>query len=163
MALGFVRRNLQNCPKETRLTAYISLVHSLLEYGASIWDPFDHKKDIDKLEIIQRQAARFVTRDYRSREPGCVTKMLKDLDLATLQSRRRNLRLSFLFKIVVGLTPAIPPDKYLEPIQNKRKITVKTFSDCVSKNIVDRFVTNLLEPLKYHLIKDQININNPFL
>ena len=112
MALGFVRRNLQNCPKETRLTAYISLVHSLLEYGASIWDPFDHKKDIDKLEIIQRQAARFVTRDYRSREPGCVTKMLKDLDLATLQSRRRNLRLSFLFKIVVGLTPAIPPDKY---------------------------------------------------
>ena len=35
-ALGFIRRNLQQCPQETRLQAYISLVRSQLEYGAVI-------------------------------------------------------------------------------------------------------------------------------
>ena len=96
--LGFVRRNLQNCPKQTRLIAYVSLVRSLLEYGSTIWDPHT-QKEVDKLERIQRQAARFVTRDYHSKDPGCVTKMLRELNLPTLQQRRKNLRLTFLFKI----------------------------------------------------------------
>ena len=68
--------------------------------------------------------------------------MLSDLKLPTLQQRRRNLRLSFLFKIAEGLTPSIPPDMYLKKIQDKRKITARNFSDCVSKNIVEKFVTN---------------------
>ena len=143
--LGFLRRNLQNCPKQTRLTAYISLVRSLLEYGATIWDPHV-KKDIDKLEKIQRQAARFVTRDYRSRDPGCVTQMLADLRLPTLQERRRNLRLTFLFKIAEGLLPGIPPDKYLTPIKQKRKIKAKTFDNCVASNIVVNYTTNNSRP-----------------
>ena len=111
--LGFVRRNLQKCPKQSRLTAYISLVRSLLEYGAIIWDPHV-QKEVDQLERIQRQAARFITRDYFSKEPGCVTKMLKDLNLPSLQLRRRNLRLSFLFKVVEGMIPAIPPGQIEE-------------------------------------------------
>ncbi|MCP3851690.1 MAG: hypothetical protein GY694_15840 [Gammaproteobacteria bacterium] len=137
-SLGFIRRNLQNCPKETRLTAYLSLVRSLLEYGAIIWDPYT-QKEIDKIERIQRQAARFITRDYRSREPGCVTKMLEDLQLPSLQLRRRNLRLQFFFKIANGLLPAIAPDQYLVPIVNKRKIKPKSFDNCISKNIVTKF------------------------
>ena len=34
--IGFLRRNLQHCPKECRKNAYISLVRSVLEYGATI-------------------------------------------------------------------------------------------------------------------------------
>ena len=145
--LGFIRRNLQNCPKQTRLTAYTSLVRSLLEYGAIIWDPYTQKEN-DKLEKIQRQAARFITRDYRSRDPGCVTNMLSDLNLPTLQSRRRNLRLTFMFKIVTGLTPAIPPHTYLEQNINKRQIKATTFDNCISKNIVEQYVTNNTKPFK---------------
>ena len=115
-----MRRNLTNSPQQSRLTAYISLVRSLLEYGAIIWDPH-LKKDIDRLERIQRQAARFITRDYFSRDPGCVTKMLKDFNLPTLQERRRNLRLSFLFKIAEGMLPSLPPETYLTPIETKEK------------------------------------------
>ena len=36
------------CPKETHLSAYISLVRSTLEYGAVIWDPFT-QNEIDKI------------------------------------------------------------------------------------------------------------------
>jgi hypothetical protein len=34
--------------------AYISLVRSVLEYGATIWDPYQ-KNDIEKLEKIQEE------------------------------------------------------------------------------------------------------------
>jgi hypothetical protein len=105
--LGFIRRNLQKCPKSLRLTACTSLVCSSLEYGAVVWDPFT-QNEIDKIERIQRQAAHFITSDYRSREPGSMTKMLKDLDLTTLQQRIKELRLTFLFIIAEGLVPAIP-------------------------------------------------------
>ena len=46
-----------------------------MEYGAIVWDPYT-TSDINKLERIQRRAARFITGDYKSREEGSVTKML---------------------------------------------------------------------------------------
>ena len=58
--LGFLRRNLKACLPKLRETAYFSLVRSSLEYSSAVWDPF-RQKDIDKLEKIQRAAARFVT------------------------------------------------------------------------------------------------------
>ena len=60
-----------------------------------------------KLEIIQRQGARFITNDYKSREVGSMTKMLEELDLKPMHQRRKDLRLTFLYKIVEGLVPAV--------------------------------------------------------
>ena len=139
--LGFIRRYLHHCPAKTRKSAYISLVRSTLEYGAIIWDPF-LQSDIDKLERIQRKAVRFIKRDYRTRTPGCVSQMLSDLDLASLQQRRKELRLTFIFRIVGGLVPAIPSQHYLTPIRNKRKVKPRQFSDFVATNLVDSAVTN---------------------
>ncbi|XP_076449970.1 uncharacterized protein LOC143286316 [Babylonia areolata] len=76
--LGFLRRNLRNCPKDCRRLAYTALVRSKLEYSATVWDPHQ-RQDIEKLERVQRQAARFITGDYKSRNPGCVSGMLKEL------------------------------------------------------------------------------------
>ena len=59
-----------------------------VEYGCSAWDPHQ-SNDIDKLERTQRRAARFITKDYKSGEPGSMTKMLVDIDLPTLESRRK--------------------------------------------------------------------------
>jgi hypothetical protein len=56
-----------------------------MEYGAIIWDPYN-KNDINKLENLQRRGARFITKDYKSREEGSMTKMLRDLDLPLLQT-----------------------------------------------------------------------------
>jgi hypothetical protein len=38
--LRFIWRNLQHCPRESRRTAYIALVRSIMEYGSIIWDPY---------------------------------------------------------------------------------------------------------------------------
>ena len=71
-SLGMLRRNLRFCPETCRKRAYTSLVRSLLEYSSTVWDPHV-QKEIDKIEGIQRRAARYIKRDYRSRNPGCVT------------------------------------------------------------------------------------------
>ena len=139
--LGLLRRNLQKCPPNCKKIAYLSLVRSTLEYGSTIWDPY-HKGEIEQLEIIQRRAARFITGDYKSRETGCVTNMLKQLDLPSLQERRRQLRLASFYKIVEGLVPALPADQYLTPIPgSKRTIKATSFPDFISTNIVERHQT----------------------
>ena len=57
--IGFLRRNLKSCPQDCRKSAYISLVRSVLDYGSIIWDPY-LSRDIEKLERVQRQAARLL-------------------------------------------------------------------------------------------------------
>ena len=59
--LGFLRRNLKGFPSKLKEIAYFSMVRSLLEYSCPVWDPY-RQGDIDKLNKIQRAAARFVTK-----------------------------------------------------------------------------------------------------
>ena len=132
--LEFLWRNLQHCPRECRRTAYIALVRSIMEYGSIIWDPYT-KQEITKLESIQRREARFITKDYKSRE-GCMTKMLNELNLPTLQSRRQKQRLIFFYKVVEGQVPAMPPDQFVKYQKSKRQIRAKRFDNCITNNIV---------------------------
>ena len=130
--LGFLRRNLRHCPMPCRKNAYLALVRSKLEYGSVVWDPY-LKNDIDRLERVQRSAARFITGDYKSRHEGCVTNMLTDLDLPSLEKRRRQQRLTFLYKVVKGHVPASNIEHYLRAQRPKRTIRAKQFEDFVKK------------------------------
>ena len=75
--LGVIRRNLNKCPTHIKAVAYTSLVRPILEYASAAWDPHS-QNNIKSLERIQRQAARFC-KNYYSREPGSVTKLLQEL------------------------------------------------------------------------------------
>ena len=118
--LGFLRRNLHQCPQECKQLAYLAMVRSTLEYGCLIWDPYTNK-NIDKLERIQKRAARFIKDDYKSRESGCVTNMLKDLELKPLQERRKHIRLTMFYRLVLAIASA----DYLKETMNKRKRKAK--------------------------------------
>ncbi|KAH3886527.1 hypothetical protein DPMN_010538 [Dreissena polymorpha] len=74
---------------------------------------------IDRLESVQRSAARFITKDCRSRLPSCGADMLHKLDLPPLQDRRRVHGFTMLFKEVKGHVPAplITIEHYLEPLR----------------------------------------------
>ena len=74
-SVGFLRRNLRGCPSDVEAKAYTTLVRPVLEYESSVLDQYTIQQ-INALERVQRQAARFVTADYFSRNPGCVTNML---------------------------------------------------------------------------------------
>ena len=61
--LSFLRRNLKGSPEKLNLTAYFSLIRSFMEYGATVWDPYQ-KYNSDMVERVQRRAARFVKSRY---------------------------------------------------------------------------------------------------
>ena len=131
--LGFLRRNLQHYPRECWRTSNIALVRSIMEYGSIIWDPYT-KQEITKLESIQRRGARFITKDYKSREEGCMTKMLNELNLPTLQSKTQKQRLIFFYKVVEGQLRTMLPDLFVKYQKSKRQIRAKKFDNCVTNN-----------------------------
>ena len=61
--LSFLRRNLKGCPEKLKQTAYFSLIRSSMEYSSTVWDPYQ-KYNGDKVERVQRRAARFVKSWY---------------------------------------------------------------------------------------------------
>ena len=67
--LAFLCRNLKYCPSKLKELAYNSLVRSTLEYvGLYQYCMNPHLvKDIMKLEVVQRRAARFVVGDFCKR------------------------------------------------------------------------------------------------
>lgn len=115
--LGFIRRNLKECPRKLKETAYFTLVRSKLEYAAAVWDPYKIK-DINQLEKVQRRAARFTCRDYRP--TSSVTQMLKELGWSDLASRRRSLRLTLFYKVVHHLV-AVPTENILVPADQRTR------------------------------------------
>ena len=116
----------------------MALVRAVLEYRAIVWDPY-HRGDIDKLGQIQHRAARFITGDYRSRHPGSVTTMLTNLNLDTLDNRRRNQTLKCVYRTVRGFIPALPTETFFKT--NKIHIKPKHFPDHVSSNVVQQLTT----------------------
>eukprot|EP00745_Piridium_sociabile_P041733 TRINITY_DN82982_c0_g1_i5.p1 TRINITY_DN82982_c0_g1~~TRINITY_DN82982_c0_g1_i5.p1 ORF type:complete len:1008 (+),score=211.04 TRINITY_DN82982_c0_g1_i5:126-3026(+) len=94
--LGFVRRNLRISSITVKEMAYKSLVRPILEYASTVWDPHQ-KNDIDKLEAVQRRAARFALN--RHRNTSSVGNMLNKLKWPKLQQRRKTSRLAMLYKI----------------------------------------------------------------
>ena len=109
--LGFLRRNLRKCPAKIKEQAFTTYVRPTLEFASSVWDP--HSKDlVNRIDMVQRRAARFVKADYDQRHS--VTKMLQDLQWKTLCERRVHNKVIMLYRIVHGLVaiPSGPPFFY---------------------------------------------------
>ena len=62
-SLGFLRRNIRSKNPALREIAYKTLVRPLVEYLLTVWSPHTDQ-NIDKLEMIQRRAARWTLHNY---------------------------------------------------------------------------------------------------
>ena len=94
--LGFLRRNININNPKLKAQAYKSLVRPLLEFSSTVWDPHtDHL--INKIEMVQRRAARFTLNQCRRTDS--VTAMLDKLSWPTLAQRRQHARLQMFYKI----------------------------------------------------------------
>ena len=116
-------------------------VRGLRPPEAEGWDPY-LKKDIVALERVQRRAARFITGDYRSRSTGTVQSLLNKPKLPELQDRRKQLRLILFFKVVEGLVPAIPADKFTNQQKPGRLIRSSTNKNFISSNTINSYIRN---------------------
>ena len=113
--LGFLKRNKRVHNKDLKSVAYKTLVRPQLEYASTVWYPH-HDKDINKVEAVQREAARWAIRDYKC--TSSVTAMLKDLNWRPLDQRRTDSRLLMMYKVTYDLV-AIPAPEYL--VRNTRQ------------------------------------------
>ena len=120
-------------------------------------------KMTEKIERVQRQSVRFITNNYYDRSEGCVTRMLKDLELPPLQDRRRSSRLIFLYKVIEGMVPAIQPDEYIQPAKNKRQVKVKTDKDFKTTNIIERYSIKNNSGLKVKSVNTEQYKNSCFI
>ena len=80
--------------------AYKSIVRPTLECGCTVWDPYRANQK-SWLEQVQRRAERFVTRTC-TKEEGCVTKALKQLNWPTLEKWRQVAGLTLMYKFVTN-------------------------------------------------------------
>ena len=108
--LGFVKTNVVAKNKDIKTMAYNSLVRPQVEYASVVWSPYT-KDNINKIEKVQRRAARWVSNDYFSY--SSVTGMLSNLGWRSLENRRTDMGLAMFYKIVYGLV-AIPLLSYFE-------------------------------------------------
>ena len=79
---------------------YFSLIRFFMEYGATVWDAYQ-KYNSDKIERVQRQAARFVKSRYS--RYSSVSDMLDVLGWMPLSQRKQEARLILFHKIITGL------------------------------------------------------------
>ena len=114
--LNFLRRNLRIQSEKFKTAAYNSLVRPQLEYATCVWDPYI-EKDIKKIEMVQRRAARYVTNRYHN--TSSVSNMLEHLGWQTLQERREQHRLNMFYKMNHGKV-AIHPSEYLDHNTSER-------------------------------------------
>ena len=108
--LGFLRRNLKVSNGATKTSAYFSLVRPAgLQCCCNVWSPYPQEAT-QKLEIVQRRAAIYVTNRYRN--TSSVTLMLDHLHWKSLESIRVKCQLTMMFKTLHSLVD-IPLDRYL--------------------------------------------------
>ena len=150
-------------------------VRSFLEYSATVWHPHQ-KYNSDKLEMVQRRAARFVKGRYGMFES--VTQMLEQLTWTQLSKRRETSRLILFYKIINNL--AVVPHSCLEKadVRTRKKHSQKFrhigynidpygqsfFPNCISAwnglakdiaeaNTLDIFKSKLQFRLRQHISK----------
>ena len=104
--INFLHRNFKNCSPKVKAGLYLTYVRPSLEYCSSVWDLYT-SLNIDKLEGVQRRAARFVFNKF-SREVR-VTPMLQDLKWVPLSERRARSKTTLLYKALNNLIH-IPTD-----------------------------------------------------
>ena len=100
-SLGFIIRTSRYFRSiETVVLLYVSLVRSKLEYASVVWSPH-YNQHIEAIEKIQHKFTRFVYRKFHIPYQHYQDR-LKTLNLQSLYSRRAEIDLLYLYKIVNG-------------------------------------------------------------
>ena len=87
-----------NSSPDTIRLLYLILVRPQLEYAAQLWDPYTHR-DIYRLEAVQKFATKIISHCWDSGYDD----LLSTVNIPRLSSRRLNLKLMQMYRILHGL------------------------------------------------------------
>ena len=96
-SLNFIKRNIRTNNVRLKESAYKSYVRPVVEYAASVRDPWQNKYLYRKIEMIQQRAVRYKFNDFSF--TSSVSNMLSKLNLPTLQKHRQISALIMFYKI----------------------------------------------------------------
>ena len=123
--LAILRRNISSCLSDVKSRAYQALVRPKLEYSSAAWNP--HQQDqVNRIEAIQRQAARFVSNNYE--RTASVTDMLKILEWESLATRRLLNQCSMFYKIHFSLVNIPFPSCVIPATRQGRANNILSFN-----------------------------------
>ena len=94
---SFFQRNLSYCSRDLKVKCYQTYIRPIIEYAAVVWSPHT-QSDINAVEMLQRNAARFVFNNFS--RSSSVSNMLAYLGWDTLEQRRNQLTLLMFYKII---------------------------------------------------------------
>lgn len=109
--LCLLRHKLREAPAQVN-----TLIRPKMEYACVVWDPHT-KKNIDSLEKIQRRAVRFIYSLYGRNVS--VTEAMQNHGIVTLESRRKVLRLKFLYSLT-NRKLGLDPSHFVTPLSTRR-------------------------------------------
>ena len=115
--IGFLKRNLNISNKVIKECSYKTLVRPSLEYASAALDPYN-MCDIRKLDMVQRRAARYTLNRYHN--TSSVTDMIEQLGWESLQDRRKNARLTMMYKLRNNKTKVETTEKLIPSCRQTR-------------------------------------------
>ena len=116
-SLAFLKRNIKTKHSGIRETAYKTDVRPQLDYASPIWSPYT-KKDIYKVEMVQRRAIRWSLNSYLSYQS--ITELQQRLGLRTLEQRTVDAKVIMIYKIMHGLVAILAPPYFEQPLRMTR-------------------------------------------
>ena len=94
---GMIWRSFEFMNKDMFLNLYKSIIRPIVEYGSCVWSPY-LKKDIKRLEDVQRRATKLV----KDVSDLSYEQRLKALGIPTLEYRRDRADMIQIYKSVYG-------------------------------------------------------------
>ena len=151
--LNLCRRSLNMCPPNVKETAYKAIIRPHLEYASSAWAPYT-QTNINKIESVQKRAARFVLQNYSYNTS--ITHLIQNkLKWTTLQNRRAARDILIFHKIHHNkLNIPFPPCVQTSTRDNNRYIYLQTLHSDTFKyhfytrtiRILNTLPTSITEP-----------------
>ena len=94
---AFLARNIPLCCRKVKQMAYTTYIRPTVEYASPVWDPHT-KRNSNKIEMVQRRCARYVTGNFD--RTSSVASLLNYLSWPTLEESRRKYRLAVMYRIL---------------------------------------------------------------
>ena len=94
---SFLARNIPRCCRKVKQMAYTTYIRPTVEYASLVWDPHT-KRNTNKIEMVQRRCARYVTGNFDRN--SSVSSLLSYPSWPTLKERRRQYRLAVMYRIL---------------------------------------------------------------